>query len=200
MNIKQKAAHTCLSAALVCSLVGGTLYSGHMALEALNAAQETDMEAEQAEMQRQLQEESYHIDPMLYYMVHGRISSVSTSSVYSKLTQQQIVASIAQFENIHYVGECTLTAYCCEPYKHICGTGTGLTATGLVVQPGFVAVDPNVIPLGSTVIIGENVYLAADTGGAIKGNRIDIAMETHQEALDYGKHIANVWYIAPEKE
>ena len=87
------------------------------------------------------------------------------------------------------------TYYCCEPYEHICGTGTGLTATGIPVAPGMVAVDPDIIPLGSTVIIDGQEYLAADTGGAIKGNRIDIAVETHQEALDLGVRTAEVWIV-----
>lgn len=98
-----------------------------------------------------------------------------------------------------YVGECVLTAYCCEKYRHICGTGTGLTASGLPVQPGMVAVDPDVIPLGSRVFINGVEYLAADIGGSIKGNKIDIAMETHQEADVFGRQAAEVWFIAPQK-
>lgn len=97
--------------------------------------------------------------------------------------------------NYHYLGECTLTAYCCEKYKHICGTGTGITASGLPVQPGVVAVDPSVIPLGSTVIIDGVSYIAADTGGEVKGNKIDIAFETHQEAVDFAMQKGNVWWV-----
>ena len=59
----------------------------------------------------------------------------------------------------------------------------------------MVAVDPDVIPLGSTIIIDGQEYLAADTGGAIKGNRIDIAVETHQEALELGTKTAEVWIV-----
>ena len=59
----------------------------------------------------------------------------------------------------------------------------------------MVAVDPDVIPLGSTVIIDGQEYLAADTGGDIKGNRIDIAVDTHQEALDLGTRTAEVWIV-----
>lgn len=99
-----------------------------------------------------------------------------------------------------YVGECVLTAYCCEKYRHICGTGTGLTASGLPVQPGMVAVDPDVIPLGSRVFINGVEYLAADIGGSIKGNKIDIAMETHQEADVFGRQTAEVWFIAPQEQ
>ena len=96
-----------------------------------------------------------------------------------------------------YIGVCTLTAYCCETKDnpHICGTGTGLTATGLPVAPGMVAVDPKVIPLGSTVIINGVSYLAADTG--VKGYHIDIAIQTHEEANAFGVSSAEVWIILP---
>ena len=112
--------------------------------------------------------------------------------------EQERAAQTAAYEAIEgyeYIGECTVTYYCCEAYEHICGTGTGLTATGIPVAPGMVAVDPDVIPLGSTVIIDGQEYLAADTGGAIKGNRIDIAVESHQEALQLGIRTATVWVV-----
>ena len=90
-----------------------------------------------------------------------------------------------------YIGNCTITAYCCEPYKHICGNGDGITAAGLPVAPGMVAVDPEVIPLGSTVIIDGQKYLAADTG--VTGLWVDVAVPTHDEALALGIWTADVW-------
>ena len=94
-----------------------------------------------------------------------------------------------------YIGSCKVTAYCCEPYEHICGTGDGLTATGIPVTPGIVAVDPEVIPLGSTVVIDGQRYLAADTGGMVKGLHVDIAVPTHEEAVAFGSQAAEVWII-----
>lgn len=96
-----------------------------------------------------------------------------------------------------YIGTCTLTAYCCETKgnPHICGDGDGLTATGLPVAPGMVAVDPKVIPLGSTVIINGTSYLAADTG--VSGYHIDIAIQTHEDADAFGVSSAEVWIILP---
>ena len=93
------------------------------------------------------------------------------------------------------MGECKVTAYCCETREHICGTGDGLTATGIPVTPGVVAVDPEVIPLGSTVIIDGQAYLAADTGAAVKGNHVDIALATHAEAEEFGGRTADVWVV-----
>ena len=95
---------------------------------------------------------------------------------------------------------CTVSHYCCEKRPHICGTGNGITASGVPVQAGVsVAVDPKVIPLGSTVYVdyGDGVvhtYIAHDTGGAVKGNHIDVAVETHAEALRLGLKKAIVWW------
>lgn len=93
-----------------------------------------------------------------------------------------------------YIGNCTITYYCCEPYEHICGTGDGITAAGLPVSPGMVAVDPEVIPLGSTVVIDGQQYLAADTG--VTGYCVDVAVHTHAEALELGVRSAEVWIIS----
>ena len=49
-----------------------------------------------------------------------------------------------------------------------------------------IAVDTDIIPLGSTVYIDGVAYVAEDTGGAIKGNRIDIYVEDHALALNKG--------------
>lgn len=91
-----------------------------------------------------------------------------------------------------YAGEFTVTAYC--PCAECCGQwADGLTATGIPASGGIVAVDPAVIPLGSTVIIGGLEYLAADTG--VDGMHIDICTNSHQEAEAFGKQTAAVWVI-----
>ena len=99
----------------------------------------------------------------------------------------------------HKLEDVKITFYCCEERPHICGTGTGITASGRRVTPYVsCAVDPDVIPLGSTIMIeynGEMVYLRADdTGPAVKGNHIDIAVSGHQEALSLGVKTADVWW------
>ena len=112
--------------------------------------------------------------------------------------KQARAAQAAEYEAVgawEYIGECRLTAYCCEPYAHICGTGDGLTATGIPVTPGIAAVDPAVIPLGSTLIIDGQRYLAADVGGAVAGQTVDIAVATHQEAVKFGVQRAPVWIV-----
>lgn len=99
----------------------------------------------------------------------------------------------------HKLEGATITFYCCEERPHICGTGTGITASGRRVTPYVsCAVDPAVIPLGSTIMIehnGEMLYLRADdTGPAIRGNRIDLAVQGHQEALSLGVKTADIWW------
>lgn len=74
------------------------------------------------------------------------------------------------------------------------GDGRGITATGTQAGYGTVAVDPSVIPLGSTVYIpGYGTALASDTGGAIQGNRIDLCMETFAECYNFGVRNVDVY-------
>lgn len=92
------------------------------------------------------------------------------------------------------LGTFKLTAYCGEHYPHICNDGDATnTATGATPKAGrTIAVDPKVIPLGSVVVINGHEYVAEDTGGDIKGNRIDIHFTTHAEALQFGVQYAEV--------
>ena len=111
--------------------------------------------------------------------------------------QTQIIrAEVCETQDAYTcIGECTVTAYC--PCEECCGQwADGLTATGLPAGPGIVAVDPEVIPLGSTVIIGGREYLAADTG--VKGQAVDICMEDHQAALEFGVQMTVVWVTQAE--
>ena len=96
------------------------------------------------------------------------------------------------------LGNFTATHYC--SCAKCCGTETGETATGTqATAERTIAVDPEIIPLGSKVIINNKVYIAEDTGGAIKGNRIDIYCESHQEALELGVKKVKVYLIKEEK-
>ncbi|WP_042346870.1 LysM peptidoglycan-binding and 3D domain-containing protein [Bacillus massiliigorillae] len=76
-------------------------------------------------------------------------------------------------------------------YSETCDECTGITATGfnLKANPGakVIAVDPNVIPLGSKVYVeGYGYATALDTGGAIKGNRIDVYIPNESEVNQWG--------------
>lgn len=74
--------------------------------------------------------------------------------------------------------------------------GNGITATGLRARKGIVAVDPRVIPLGTVVYIeGYGQALAADTGGWIKGNRIDLCYDSLEECYRYGRRKIYVYLV-----
>ena len=69
------------------------------------------------------------------------------------------------------------------------------TATGIYLNsnPNVIAVDPNFIPLGSTITIpGYGTFIAGDTGSAIKGNRIDIHMTDLNRAMNFGRQTLTI--------
>ncbi|MDX6486161.1 MAG: hypothetical protein QOF43_1314, partial [Gaiellaceae bacterium] len=69
----------------------------------------------------------------------------------------------------------------------------GRTATGLPVGPGVVAVDPSVIPLGTRLTIpGYGEGVAADTGGAVRGNTIDLWFSTLADARAWGRRTVTI--------
>jgi 3D (Asp-Asp-Asp) domain-containing protein len=73
---------------------------------------------------------------------------------------------------------------------------TGRTATGIPATYGVVAVDPRVIPLGTRLFIeGYGTAIAADTGGSIVGNRIDLCMDSYQRAILWGRQPVKVYVL-----
>lgn len=99
------------------------------------------------------------------------------------------------------LGEFKLTAYC--PCAKCCGKwANGITATGTTATEGrTIAVDPRVIPYGSSVTIyfadgASHSYTAEDCGGAIKGNRIDVFFDSHGAARAFGVQSAMVYVEA----
>ena len=94
------------------------------------------------------------------------------------------------------LGRFKLTAYC--NCSKCCGKWAGgPTASGVMPKAGrTIAVDPKVIPLGSKVKINGHTYVAEDTGGAIKGNRIDVYHSSHSAALDFGVQHADVYLLS----
>lgn len=96
-----------------------------------------------------------------------------------------------------YMGDFEISYYCNENYNHICNDGGGETSTGNdPIVGNTIAVSPDVIPYGSYVYIeGCGFRVADDTGGAIKGNRIDVLVSSHEEALELGRKNAGVWIL-----
>ena len=108
------------------------------------------------------------------------------------LENRELDASEPMATEPEYIGTFTVTHYC--PCEICCKKTDGITFTGTQATEGrTVAVDPDVIPLGSTVVIDGQEYIAEDIGGAIKGNRIDKFMLDHNSALRAGIVQAEVW-------
>lgn len=109
------------------------------------------------------------------------------------------------------LGEFKLTAYC--SCKKCCGRWARnrpvdaegnpivIGASGEELVPGTsIAVDRDVIPMGSEVVINGQTYTAHDSGGDIKGNWIDVYMSSHQEAKEFGVQYAEVFRKEGEKD
>ncbi len=92
------------------------------------------------------------------------------------------------------LGQFVITAYC--TCRVCCGvySGGNRTASGTVPTSNrTIAVDTNVIPFRTKVVINGQVYVAEDRGGAIKGKRIDMFFMTHKEALRWGRRTMTVY-------
>lgn len=109
----------------------------------------------------------------------------------------------SSIDDLELVGTFTATAYC--PCVKCCGVWSAehpsrgvdyvqRTSSGVIPEEGrTIAADWSVLPEGSEVIIGGHPYIVEDTGGAIKGNRIDVYFESHEAALEFGVQEVDVY-------
>ena len=98
-----------------------------------------------------------------------------------------------------YVGDLTITAYCCEKYPHICGGGNTASGTPPIPYLTCSISNPKEIPFGTVLYIeGVGIRVVQDTG-AFDSSKIDVAVKTHEEATKWktGKH--KVWIIGEKK-
>jgi 3D (Asp-Asp-Asp) domain-containing protein len=76
----------------------------------------------------------------------------------------------------------------------------GRTASGRQVSKGLIAADPRVLPLGSRVRLEAGAYsgeyLVADTGGSVRGRRIDIWTPTSREAMSFGRRMVKLTVLS----
>ena len=97
------------------------------------------------------------------------------------------------------LGNFKLTAYCscsicCGKWANNRPNGIIYGAIGEELKEGYsIAVDPTVIAYRTEVVINGHTYKAQDCGGAIKGNRIDVYFENHNDALEFGVQYAEVF-------
>lgn len=108
---------------------------------------------------------------------------VTVCIAYNEASEESAVANKGKFK---------ITAYC--PCAECSGEYGNMTATGTVATANrTIAVDPEVIPYGSKVIIDGQEYIAEDCGGAVKGKVIDIYFDSHEEAQKYGMRYREVF-------
>ncbi len=104
--------------------------------------------------------------------------------------QNAVIAS----ENFLWVGMARVTLYTCVELG-----GCNRTALGLWPYEGVVAVDPRLIPLGSMVWVeGLGIFLAADTGSFLRGNRVDVYVDDYSRAIHWGvQYLRVAAYVDP---
>jgi len=93
----------------------------------------------------------------------------------------------------------TMSATAYDPSPATIGPGaTGRTRMGYRATYGHVAVDPRVIRLGSLVYVeGYGLAIASDTGGAIKGKKIDLCYDSRSTAMRFGRKKVRVHVLRP---
>ena len=120
-------------------------------------------------------------------------SVIMTEVKASEIETETILVSsefIEKEPELTSLGSFTVTAYCC--CKTCCGKEAthpayGITASGTKATEGrTIAVDPNIVSLGTTVYLNGIPYVAEDTGSAIKGKKIDLFINDHQRAKEFG--------------
>jgi len=104
-------------------------------------------------------------------------------------------ADFHYFRRVKMEATAYTAGYCCTG-KHPDDPWYRITASGREVQHGIVAVDRNIIPLGTRLYVeGYGFALAADVGGAIRGYKIDLFMEDLEDALRFGRRHIYVWIL-----
>lgn len=147
----------------------------------------------------QLQKWNAITDHLIYpnqqLIVSSNEITVQTEQATTQVQETVVEAQPVAQESSNASGQ-TLTVTA-TAYTANCEGCSGITATGinLLKDPNakVIAVDPSVIPLGTEVYVeGYGNAIAGDTGGAIKGNKIDVFIPSHSEAMSWGRKTVNV--------
>lgn len=132
-------------------------------------------------------------------IVEEKVLKEPVNGMIDEGTRTTFVSSRGQVTRFVRAMKMTATAY--DATFESCGKHPdhpqyGITYSGLRVRPGIVAVDPRIIPLGTYLYVeGYGEALAADIGGAIKGNRIDLYYESPEDVAKYGKRAVKVYVL-----
>ena len=105
-----------------------------------------------------------------------------------ELRQEVDPVETEEESNTVSLGEFEITHYCLENYPHICNNGdSSQTASGQAPIPDYTVAADKSIPFGTKLIIDGTEYEVMDRGGAITEGKLDIAVLTHQEAVNRGR-------------
>jgi 3D (Asp-Asp-Asp) domain-containing protein len=125
------------------------------------------------------------------------LGGVQVESPEIHVAHDQSVPRNASGERLKYVGNFKVTHYCACT---ICTWGSGITASGKPVAEGMIAADWSVLPKGTKVYLkrGDTVVekVVEDRGGAINGNKIDVYVPSHSQALALGVYYVDL-YVNP---
>lgn len=88
-------------------------------------------------------------------------------------------------EENYYIVEFNTSAY--DACYFCCGKTDGITASGVKATANHTIAAPPEYPFGQQIEINGVLYTVEDRGGSIKGNKIDIFFNSHQEAVNYGR-------------
>lgn len=98
----------------------------------------------------------------------------------------KIILAIILFATVTFGGVIATKEY--RTFTATAYTLRGKTASGQRTRQGIIAADPRVLPLGTRVQIeGMGTFVVADTGGAVKGNKVDIWMPSNTQAKKFGR-------------
>lgn len=129
-----------------------------------------------------------------------RVAQESTTSSTNSQSEHSITGNTITTLSGSTYSYSDVLSVTCTAYS--CGDTVGQTATGTVARVGAVAVDPSYIPLGTKMYIvsddGEYVYgycVAEDTGGLVKGYKIDLYFDTFDECWDFGVRACTAYIL-----
>lgn len=127
---------------------------------------------------------------LLVMLISDIIAGFQNGTIkFRHIEREPIEGSTAYCEEMEFYGEpiqIMTTAYCsCEK---CCGWSTGITYSGTQAIAGrTVGANLSQFPLGTVLVIDGHEYVVEDTGAGVGKNHVDIYMNSHEDAVEYGK-------------
>lgn len=124
------------------------------------------------------------------------LQELRSMNKYEKICKEELNEN-QHLEEISLIGTFEATAYTDDVQSQ--GKWVGQTASGIKPQVGVIAVDPKIIPLGTELYIegynNNKICIAGDTGGAIKGYKVDLFYDTKNECMEFGRRNIKIYRV-----